>query len=187
MAWLFDRDPGGAGHLCSPLRLRLLKRILGVELCGGCGVAPVRRRERWSPTAEAARPPRVVLSWRRLRGSLRVIRIRCCSLRRVVRFVAAASRRRILHGSDPLGAMLSTSSFLFRRRFTLRFFDDYKRVEWMDAAILLPFCCHFEWSGVASFEYSSSRAVCSMLMPQSNWLEFDLRRHPNPTSLSYVF
>ena len=54
MTWLFDRDPGGAGHLCSPLRLRLLKRILGVELCGGCGVAPVRRRERWSPTAEAA-------------------------------------------------------------------------------------------------------------------------------------
>ena len=44
-------------------------------------MAPVRRRERWSPTAAAARPPRVVILWRLLRGSLRVARIRCCSLR----------------------------------------------------------------------------------------------------------
>ena len=66
------RRSEGAGHLCSPLQWRLLKRILGVELCGGCGMAPVRRRERWSPTAEAARPPRVVLLPLRLQGDVRV-------------------------------------------------------------------------------------------------------------------
>ena len=148
----------------------------------------MRKRERWSPTAEAARPPRVVLSWRRLRSSLRVARIQCCSLRRVVRFVA----RHHGEGSCMVAILLVRCCPLFRFFFNVGshrgFFDDYKRVEWMDAAILLRLCCRFEWSGVASFEYSSSRAVCSMLMPQSNWLElFDLRRHPNPTSLSYVF
>jgi hypothetical protein len=40
-------------------------------------VSSARRRARWSPTAGVARPPRVVLSQWRLRGSLCVVRIRC--------------------------------------------------------------------------------------------------------------
>ena len=53
-----------------------------MEYCGRHGEAPVcsvfleATRERWSPMADAARPPCVVLSWWRLRGSLCVVLIR---------------------------------------------------------------------------------------------------------------
>ena len=56
-------------------------------------------------------------------------------------FVAAASRRRVLHGGDPLGAVVSAS---FRSLPTLghaEVFDDYKRVEcgWVQSYCRL--CC----------------------------------------------
>ena len=71
-----------------------------------------RWHERWSPTADAARPPRIVVSRRRLRGSLRVARIRCCSLHREVCVVATASQRRVLHDGGLLGVVVS-ASFVF--------------------------------------------------------------------------
>ena len=49
---------------------------------------------------------------------------------------------------------------LFQRRVTRKFFDDYKSVEygWV-LRYCFDFIAVFEWSGVASFEYSSSVAV----------------------------
>jgi hypothetical protein len=65
---------------------------------------------------DAARSPHVVLSWWQLRGSLRVVWIRCFSPRRVECDIAVASRRRVLHGSGLLGAVASA------------FFDSYRRM-----------------------------------------------------------
>jgi len=69
------------GHHCSSSWWRHFKRIRDSEYCGGCGEAPAcgafgeATRAR-SPTADVARPPCVVFSWRCLRGGLRAIRVR---------------------------------------------------------------------------------------------------------------
>jgi len=106
----------------------------------------VRRRERWSPTAEAARPPRVVISWRLLRGSLRVARIRCCSLCWVVRLVAAASRRRILRRPSWCGVVHLFVSFSTLGHTEV--FSTIIRVWSADGCCgLFRLCCRFVWGG----------------------------------------
>ena len=105
-----------------------------MEYCGGRGEAPVcsvfldATRERRSLTADAARPPRVVLSRWRLRGSLRVARIRCFSPRRVECVAVAASRRWVLHDGGLLGVVVSASFDFYCSMVTLDVFDDYRSV-----------------------------------------------------------
>ena len=71
-----------AGHHCSSFWWRHYKRIRDSEYCGGSGEAPAcgvfgeATRARRSPTADVARPPRVVFSWWRLRGGMSAVRIR---------------------------------------------------------------------------------------------------------------
>jgi hypothetical protein len=105
-AWLFARDLMERGifalHLNGDIRN------------GSNGVFLEAVRERWNPTADTTSPPRVVLSWWRLRGCLRVVRIRCFSPHRVDYDVAAASQRRVLHGGGLLGAVTSASFDSYR-------------------------------------------------------------------------
>ena len=88
-----DRDPGGTGHLCSPLRRWLPKRILGVEFCRWCGKAPVcgalSRREEESNGGYGEAPARCV--------------------------VAAATARQSASGSDPVLFTPSGGVFLLQR------------------------------------------------------------------------
>jgi len=136
-----------------------------------CAVISLRRRERWSPTVDAARSPHFVsrggyCEWPRSG----VVHSVGWSV-----FVAAASRQRIRHGGDPLGAV-APPSFVLLMLGHAEVSDDYKSV---DCGWVQQYCFGFativEWSGVA------------MLISQSNRLElFGLRRYPNPTSLSCV-
>ena len=134
----------------------------GMELCGGCGEAQgkmfsSRRRERWSLTAKAA--------WHSASGPDPILLtpsggVFCCS---IIAAKDPAWRRPSLVwwcGGDPLGVVVSTSFILYRRWVTPRFFDDYKSVEcgWV-LRYCFVFAAVFEWSGVVSFEYSSSKAA----------------------------
>ena len=57
--------------------------------------------------ADVARPPRVVFSWRRLRGGLRAVRVRWFPPYQMMYDAAMALWRQVPHGGGLLGAVLS--------------------------------------------------------------------------------
>jgi hypothetical protein len=88
------------GHLCSLSLQKFKKRFRSVALGGGRGETPTHERGGVQ---------------RRMRQGPHVL---CCpdlvfSLRQVVCFVAAAPRRRVLHGGGLLGVVTSAPWFLY--------------------------------------------------------------------------
>ena len=78
---MFDRDLGNMATLFIIMMTIYIKWIRDMKYCGGrdeapaCSVFCEGTRARWSPTADVARLPRVVLLRWGLRGSLRDVRI----------------------------------------------------------------------------------------------------------------
>ena len=103
--------------------------------------------ERCSPTADAARPPRIVLSWWRLQGSLRVAWVRCFFTPSGGVF-ATASLRRVLHSGGFLGAVVSSSFNTYRRLVTPEV-STSSRVWFMGGCYITAFgfAALVEWSG----------------------------------------
>ena len=132
-------------------------------------------RVRRSPTAGVARPPRVVFSRRRLRGSQREVRIRWFHCRGVG-IVAAALRRRVPQGGGLFGAGLSIF-FVFSPGFGLHLGGDLKcRRRWFavpawicSANVVLRSCLDCVDAPIQSVRVSRSCfRVLPALMSQSN-------------------